>query len=225
MVWRFPLWESSRKKLKIDKKGIVKIMTDSILLKSGLPTTIFYKLINCRNCQLSNFRKNVVPGKGSIPADLLFIGEAPGRSENYCGLPFEGISGKFLHMMIRQSVRVSSRNLGAVLTMPRIYITNTILCRPCDSLQGGNRKPSSHEVLACRYNLNLIFQLVNPKKVVFVGKESTKYFGKDFPNATTILHPAFLLRDGGKGSPFFNQTIITLSKIMEEYGTIYKTKK
>lgn len=181
-----------------------------------LPDNVLKDIINCKSCKLKDFRKYVVPGKGDIPADILFLGEAPGRSENVIGLPFEGVSGKFLHRMIRQAARLTQRNINKIIPIPSYYITNIILCRPCDSLQSGNRKPLSYEVLACKSNLSSIISLVNPKIVVFIGKEALKYYKNEFSNFVTITHPSALLRTGGQGSVFYNQNIIILSNVFEK---------
>jgi len=61
--------------------------------------------LNCTNCQLHKTRKQVVVGRGTIPADILFIGEAPGISEDTIGLAFIGEGGKLLDYMIQEAVK------------------------------------------------------------------------------------------------------------------------
>ena len=52
------------------------------------------KVKNCKKCDLCTTRKNAVPGKGNNNADIVFIGEAPGKNEDECGEPFIGTAGK-----------------------------------------------------------------------------------------------------------------------------------
>lgn len=186
--------------------------------KIGIDRDTADEIYTCQRCNLHKYRKYIVIGKGEVPADILFMGEAPGRSENVCGLPFEGITGTFLHKrMLRQATRLAKRNLGKrIFKIPSFYITNTIMCRPCDSLQGGNRKPKPHEVLACKPNLLKVIQQVDPKIVVFVGKESLKYYKDEFVEYAHIQHPSFLVRTGGQGSSHYNQNIIILADVIEK---------
>jgi DNA polymerase len=144
-----------------------------------------------------------------VPADLLFIGEAPGRSENVVGLPFVGPSGKFLDKMISDAAA-----LTATSNLPSYFITNTILCRPCDSFQGANREPDPHEVLSCSVNLQAIINEVAPIIVILIGKIAQKYFSDEFHEFVSINHPAFLLRTGATGSPWYQTNINILASVL-----------
>ena len=66
-------------------------MSSNLTIKS-----INEKIIKCTKCDLCQNRKNAVPGKGNQNADVIFIGEAPGKSEDICGEPFIGTAGKRL---------------------------------------------------------------------------------------------------------------------------------
>jgi DNA polymerase len=143
----------------------------------------------------------MVPGRGSIPADLLIIGEAPGQSENVTGKAFVGRSGKLLDIMLKTCGMEKN-----------YYIINTVLCRPCDSKLGPNRQPSKEEILKCSPNIMGIIKKVNPYIVVLAGEIAKEYFSKEFPGAYRIHHPSFLLRTGGIYSPYWLQNIITLQE-------------
>ncbi|MCM8804878.1 MAG: uracil-DNA glycosylase, partial [Candidatus Omnitrophica bacterium] len=74
----------------------------------------------CRKCQLYKKRKNVVFGYGNLNSKLMFIGEAPGKSEDEKGVPFCGKAGKILDTLL-ESISLKRKN---------IYITNVLKCRP-----------------------------------------------------------------------------------------------
>lgn len=166
----------------------------------------------CNRCEISKRRRNIVQGRGDIPADLLFIGEAPGKSEDLLGEPFVGPSGKLLDTMIND---VTARlKISQKVTY---FITNVILCRPfildeSEDAFGDNRKPSDIEILNCFENVLNICKKINPKFVVFVGEIAERTFEKEFPNSIRIYHPAFLLRNGGQRSQFYPTNIRLLEK-------------
>lgn len=167
---------------------------------------------NCVACKLSRFRFKIVQGRGSIPADLMFMGEAPGKTEDLKGEAFVGKAGKLLDMMIEDAVGLLERENGLTVILPSYYITNTVLCRPTDYLMGGNREPEPEEVLACRNNIMDIFERVNPKLVVFLGKVAQSYYEKVFTESIHIIHPAALLRQGKKRSPLYKPNVRRLSE-------------
>lgn len=167
--------------------------------------------INCTKCKLHHYRRKIVTGRGQVPADILFIGEAPGKSEDLLGCPFVGPSGKLLESLFHEA----AKDAGLV-AIPSHYITNTVFCRPTDEFMGQNREPEREEVLACMPNVMRIYKRVEPKIVVFIGKVSERYYGKEFPMSSSIYHPAFLLRGGGPASPYYLQTVNKLSTIFKE---------
>lgn len=177
---------------------------------SELPKWFIMKCHDCRRCDLHKTRRNVVIGRGSIPAEILFLGEAPGKSEDMIGEPFIGAAGKLLDEIIVNAVRLSESGIKPY------YITNTVMCRPTDSIVGDNRAPAPHEIAACASHVMTIFKIIHPKIVVFVGKVAERFYKKEFSNNITILHPAFILRQGGKNSPLFLQTSRVLSEIIKK---------
>lgn len=114
-----------------------------------------------RPCGLRNEATQGVPGDGSVDADIVFIGEAPGAKEDKEGRPFVGTAGKFLAEML------------ADIGMKRedVYITNIVKYRPPD-----NRDPLPNEIAACAPWLAEELQLIDPKLIVFLGRYSMNHF-------------------------------------------------
>jgi len=109
----------------------------------------------CKNC------KNIVVGKGNIEADILFVGEAPGRNEDELGLPFVGAAGKNLDKLLS--------DVG--LSLDDIYITNILKCRPPE-----NRDPLPEEIKAHTPWLLKQIEDMAPKVVCSLGNYATKFF-------------------------------------------------
>lgn len=109
---------------------------------------------NCRLCNLCKERKHAVPGEGSSNADLLFVGEGPGRSEDEQGRPFVGSAGKVLSKLLD--------SIG--LSREEVFITNVVKCRPPE-----NRKPQVDEVTKCRSYLEKQIETIRPKLICVLG--------------------------------------------------------
>ena len=171
---------------------------------------IVQSYLECERCSLHKTRRSIVFGRGDLPADILFIGEAPGVTEDMLGLPFVGQSGKLLEKAMQRALELSSRD-----TMPRLFITNIVACRPCDFLGGPNRPPSGEESWACWQRLERTFKDVAPKRVVLLGKVAVQQAHKAFPDATCLPHPAFILRLGGVESPLFRSFVQDLSEVFK----------
>jgi uracil-DNA glycosylase len=106
---------------------------------------------------LANTAKQLVFGDGNPDADIVFIGEAPGKSEDIKGLPFVGASGKFLNEM-----------LGLIgLNRKDIYITNIVKYRPLN-----NRDPLPEEKAAFLPFLQKQIEVIQPKLIVTLGRHS-----------------------------------------------------
>lgn len=158
----------------------------------------------CKECSLHQFRTNIVIGRGSIPAQLLIIGEAPSTSEDAVGKAAVGKAGKLLDIMIKHSIPQ-----GLSITY---YVTNCIMCRPCDTHNGPGRQPTKEEILKCSPMVMDIIRKVNPRAVVLSGKISEQIFAKEFPDAFKIQHPTFVLKTGGIFSPYFIQNTLILKE-------------
>ncbi len=116
---------------------------------------------SCQRCPLGGLRTNAVPGEGNATADLLFVGEAPGREEDAAGRPFIGPAGQLLSRMIAA--------MG--LSREQVFITNVLKCRP-----PGNRDPQPAEIAACRDYLRRQLAITRPRVVIALGSPATRWF-------------------------------------------------
>jgi DNA polymerase len=152
----------------------------------------------CIRCPLSATRTQVVFGVGDPAADLMFVGEAPGRDEDLQGEPFVGRSGRLLDRLVAEEMGVDRS---------RFYIANVVKCRPPD-----NRDPTSAEITACRPYLASQLELIAPVVVVSLGNFATRLLlgtdqgitkvrGRSYPvdrfRLVPTYHPAAALRSGG----------------------------
>ncbi|MFA6458656.1 MAG: uracil-DNA glycosylase [Patescibacteria group bacterium] len=115
----------------------------------------------CRNCKLCEKRSKTVPGSGSPNAEILFIGEGPGKSEDLQGEPFVGAAGKFLNEMLA--------SIG--LARADIFIANVVKCRPPE-----NRDPEPIEVETCWPFLARQIEIIQPKLIATLGRHSMNRF-------------------------------------------------
>jgi uracil-DNA glycosylase len=149
----------------------------------------------CTRCKLSKGRTKIVFGTGSPKAQLMFVGEGPGRDEDLSGEPFVGRAGKLLTDMIKA--------MG--LQREDVYIANIVKCRPPD-----NRQPEHDEVSACSPFLMRQIDVIQPKVICTLGNTPTqtlmqttqgisRFRGEwfEFRNAKLMptYHPAYLLRN------------------------------
>ncbi|MGC9071469.1 MAG: uracil-DNA glycosylase family protein [Acidilobus sp.] len=109
---------------------------------------------SCQRCPLYRLRTNAVPGEGNLEADVMLVGEAPGRTEDEQGRPFVGAAGQLLNETLEM----------AGMPRPSVYITNVVKCRPPN-----NRTPTDEEVAACVGYLKEEIRLVRPKVIVALG--------------------------------------------------------
>lgn len=146
------------------------------------------KWVNCNLCELCDTREKTVLAKGKLPCDILFVGEAPGVSENILGKPFVGPAGHLLNEIIEDSLPDEAR----------LAFTNLIGCIPLDENLRKVHQPHKEHIKACQPRLQEFVELANPKGIVFVGKLAEKNLPKlidigDRPT-TAITHPAAILR-------------------------------
>jgi DNA polymerase len=155
--------------------------------------------LGCTRCALAATRTQVVFGVGDPSADLMFVGEGPGRDEDIAGEPFVGRSGKLLDKLVRQELGLD-RSL--------FYIANVVKCRP-----PGNRDPLPAEIESCRPYLEAQLTLIDPTVVVTLGNFATRLLlettegitrlrGRSYPfrrgHLVPTYHPAAALRGGAE---------------------------
>jgi len=154
---------------------------------------------SCTRCRLADGRTQVVFGVGDARADLVFVGEGPGRDEDLQGEPFVGRSGKLLDRLMAEELGMDRR---------RCYILNTVKCRPPN-----NRDPAPDELAACRPWLDGQLAAIDPVVVVTLGNFATRQLlgttegirrlrGRAYPfgrgHLVPTYHPAAALRSGGE---------------------------
>ena len=172
--------------------------------------------VNCHNCKLHKCRTQVVFGRGQLPADVLFLGEAPGESEDLLGYAFVGKAGKILDKII----------YAAFYNEPEYsyFITNTVGCRP--TYKGKNETPAEKHIDACKERVVDTILLAQPRLVVCLGKIALsawkkhlyKYQDKEITIPYIHLrHPAYLLRLGHtqEGTREFDASVNKLNKAIE----------
>ena len=114
--------------------------------------------------ELAATATQLVMGDGNPDADIVFIGEAPGKNEDEQGFPFVGAAGKFLNEMLA----------AAGMTRGDVYITNIVKYRPPN-----NRDPSPEEKAAFLPYLLRQLEIINPKAIITLGRHSMEYFLPD----------------------------------------------
>ncbi len=118
------------------------------------------KVIHCILCNLSETRKNAVPGSGSLSKKLILIGEAPGKNEDETGIPFVGGAGKILDQAL----------VNAGIARKDTYITNVVKCRPPN-----NRIPNEEEIRICTdHYLKKEIRIISPKVICILGATALK---------------------------------------------------
>lgn len=164
----------------------------------------------------------LVMGDGNLDADIVFIGEAPGKKEDEVGMPFVGAAGKFLNEML----------VAAGMQRSDVYITNIVKYRPPN-----NRDPEPDEKQAFWPYLLRQLEIIKPKIVITLGRHSGGYFIPDLHISTDhgkprkviyqeqellvvpLYHPAAALYNGG-----MRQTLIDDFQKAADYAQQYKPK-
>ncbi len=150
---------------------------------------------DCPKCSLCKTRTKFVFGDGNGHADIMFVGEAPGRDEDLQGIPFVGRAGKLLNRMLGQ----------INLERGDVYIANILKCRPPN-----NRDPLPAEVNECIPYLHKQIELIQPKIMIALGRVAAQnllqnkntlgsmrkkvWHYRDIPMIVTY-HPAYILRN------------------------------
>ena len=162
-------------------------------------TAIRHDLGDCTRCRLSENRRTIVFGVGDPGADLMFIGEGPGRDEDREGEPFVGRAGRLLTEMIEKCFH---------RRRSEVYIANIVKCRP-----PGNRDPKADEVASCLPFLQRQIASVRPRVICVLGSVAVRALFpelrgigaargsvREFAGIPVVptFHPAYLLRAEGE---------------------------
>jgi uracil-DNA glycosylase len=149
----------------------------------------------CPLCKLARTRKNAVPGEGQISAKIMFIGEAPGRSEDEKGKPFVGAAGRILDDLLKK----------AGIERSQVFITNIVKCRPPN-----NRVPEEDELIACRPYLDRQIALIKPKVICILGR--TAYSSILGGSSITANRGKIVERSGQKYFSTFHPAAVIYNK-------------
>ena len=170
----------------------------------------------CQKCGLCATRTNVVFGCGPKTAEVMLIGEGPGKNEDEQGLPFVGRSGKLLDQYLEAIDLARDKN---------VFIANIVKCRPPE-----NRDPLPEEWDACLPWLREQFKIIRPKIVVCLGRISAQRLIRADLSVTrehgvfeqkngvwfmATLHPAALLRNPSQKPLAFGDFVALREKIHE----------
>jgi len=150
----------------------------------------------CQRCGLVNTRTKIVPGEGSHRAEVMFIGEAPGRDEDAQGRPFVGRAGKLLERLLAE--------IG--IRRSEVFIGNVLKCRPVSS-EGKDRKPTEREVSACSHFLDSQIEKIKPKVICTLGDTATQYILRKYgikPDAISKIHGKVFEADKLKIIPLYH---------------------
>ena len=131
-----------------------------ILANKRLLGAVAAEVVVCIKCDLWKGRIKAVPGVGNPESQVLFIGEAPGQSEDLKGEPFVGAAGKFLDTLLSETG----------FSRAEVFITNVVKCRP-----PRNREPRPDEIETCTPYLNRQIGIIQPRFIVTLGSHSTAY--------------------------------------------------
>ena len=198
-----PLWRTSRTATtptlaRSQPPGVVEDSQPAIIALTPVDALAAVRadIGDCTRCKLHSLgRTQIVFGVGNPEADLMFVGEAPGRDEDLQGFPFVGRAGQLLTKIIEA--------IG--LKREDVYIANVIKCRPPE-----NRNPEPDEVETCEPFLFRQIDIIKPKVIVALGKFGAQTLLRtldpisrlrgrvfDYRGAKLIptFHPAYLLRN------------------------------
>lgn len=166
---------------------------------------------DCKKCPLYMCRKQVVFTRGTIPCKVLFIGEAPGQSEDVIGQPFIGPAGKLLDGIMAQAWPVKFADLPFAMT-------NLVGCLPLDDSNEKLAQPDAGDIKACRPKLLEFYNLCKPELVIAVGTLAKDWMPDEIKcKQIQITHPAALLRANIAQRDFLiRKCVVTLNNALEE---------
>ncbi|MBI3358224.1 MAG: uracil-DNA glycosylase [Nitrospirae bacterium] len=170
------------------------------------------ELGDCKRCKLCSTRTHIVFGSGNQKAALMFVGEGPGKDEDFQGLPFVGKAGELLTKMI----------VAMGLSREEVYIANIVKCRPPN-----NRPPQEDEIAACQPFLRKQIEAIAPQIICALGSFAAqtllasqvrisdlrgKFHDLHGIKVLPTFHPAYLLRNPAEKKKVWED----LQKIMAE---------
>ncbi len=202
----YPLWKTRGSESTINSQPIVFIEKnadssahgnlDRHVAMSQLDSQqLKQRIADCTACELHKNRRHAVAGVGDIPAQWMFVGDAPGPEDDDKGEPFVGPAGKLLDNMLASIGLTREKN---------VFLTNVVKCQPPD-----NRHPAAEEMASCACYLEQQINLVQPTLIIALGKVAADHLlGHDATIASlrgkihsvhgvpmiVTYHPDYLLR-------------------------------
>jgi uracil-DNA glycosylase len=192
--------------------------TEEEIYRASSLSDINLLIAKCQRCSLFKLKNSDVPGSGDARAEVMFIGEAPGKAEDLSGEPFVGAAGKFLDEMLAE--------IG--LDRKKVFIANVLRHRPPQ-----NRDPKPEEIEACWPFLERQIEIIDPKLIIFLGRHSLSRFFPDLKISEVhgqsfnreylnqkraflaLYHPAAALYNGGMRS-ILREDFRKIPKIINE---------
>lgn len=171
---------------------------------------------NCNLCSLCETRQHVVLLRGQVPCKILFVGEAPGESEDVIGRPFVGPAGKLLDQQILEAI-------GRARYQPAYALTNLVGCLPITD--GEKREPTNKEILKCHLRVIEVIELCKPHYVVPVGtlaeKSLKRYLPREILLGEPLVHPAYTLRaQEPQRSMSHQQNVVRLTDLFKSLAPV-----
>lgn len=149
----------------------------------------------CQRCPLGAVRRNMVFLRGKVPCDVLFVGEAPGVSEDVHGIPFVGPAG---HLQDR----INALAFGD-LKLTHAFV-NLVCCFPRNEKEAGTNEPPDEAIIACQPRLAEFVEIARPRLIVCVGSLAHRWIGTEHNRKALkvpdgcrtihIEHPASIIR-------------------------------
>lgn len=182
---------------------------------------------DCKACDLCKTRKRVVLLRGKIPCQVLFIGEAPGESEQALGQPFIGPAGKLADQIIAEAEEKAGVDLKKAFTnvvacWPKVTEEDLASTKEEDIYAGKTRAPTTKEMNSCSSRLLESIKMTKPTLIVTFGEPSRKHLTKlSSQNLVKqrllhLVHPAFILTRLQKSNQqefAIRQSIVRLSNV------------
>lgn len=180
---------------------------------------------HCTRCRLAGTRTKVVFGEGAPDAEVMFIGEGPGKQEDLSGRPFVGPAGELL-------TRIIEKGMG----VPRaaVYIANIVKCRATvDQAMVRDRAPEADEIESCLPFIAKQVELVQPRVIVSLGSPATRTLLDTRTGITRLrgnwgkfngvpvmptYHPSYVLRNGGNQSPLRKDVWADIQQVLTYLG-------
>ncbi len=186
----------------------------------------------CESCRLATTRTRTVFGEGNPQAEVMFIGEGPGKQEDLSGRPFVGRAGQLLTDIIEK---------GMGVPRTEVYIANIVKCRPTVDLKfQRDRPPETDETDACSPYLLRQIDLIQPKVIITLGGPSTKFLLDTHTGITRMrgrwaefrgipvmptFHPSYVLRQESSGNSAKREVWHDIKLVLERLGWPVPGKK